>query len=231
MKKLLAMVLILAMSLLGTAVAVSGAGETANEEDGSGAPRARYTIPEVPEIKVPDIKVPDVPERSEDDSKIRVPQIPQIDVPGVDISAVTAPEAGAEIEEAVDASGKPGEIPARQAPAQAVTAFTEAVLDALGEEVYRTTYEALLSGEIVERGSKGDAAKGVQQTLAAFGQDIAVDGNVGPKTLAALNAVQRECGLVQTASLDAAGYAELLAKLLAIVDPDAADALPAANTD
>ena len=67
--------------------------------------------------------------------------------------------------------------------------MTDVILDALSEEVYRTTYDALRSGEVIQKGSKGDAAKGVQQTLVAFGQSISVDGNVGPKSIAALNAV------------------------------------------
>ena len=109
--------------------------------------------------------------------------------------------------------------------------MTDAILDALSEGVYRTTYDALLSGEVVQKGSKGDAAKGVQQTLVAFGQDIAVDGNVGPKTIAALNAVQEAFGLEQTEALDAEGYAALLPRLLVATDLDAADALLAGQMD
>ena len=72
------------------------------------------------------------------------------------------------------------------------------VLDALGDEIYRATYDAICSGEVIRKGSKGDAAKGVQQTLIAFGQDIAADGSVGPKTIGALNAVQAAFGMEQT---------------------------------
>lgn len=86
----------------------------------------------------------------------------------------------------------------------------DAVLDALGEEIYRKAYDAMLSGEVVRKGSKGDAARGVQQMLVAFGQGISVDGDVGRKTISALNAVQEACGLEKTDSLDAAGYLELL---------------------
>lgn len=100
-----------------------------------------------------------------------------------------------------------------------------AVLGALGEDVYRTTLEALQAGEVIERGSRGDTAKGVQQTLVAFGQGISVDGSVGPKTIAALNAVQAAFGLEVTEALDAAGYAELLPRLLVSTNPDAAEAL------
>ena len=99
------------------------------------------------------------------------------------------------------------------------------VLNALNDPVYRTTYDSLLAGEVIQKGSKGDMAKGVQQTLVAFGQDIAVDGNVGPKSIAALNAVQTAFGLTPTESLDAVGYAELLPRLLLVTNPDEADAL------
>ena len=106
-----------------------------------------------------------------------------------------------------------------------------AILAALNDDTWRATYAALLSGEVIQKGSKGDTAKGVQQTLVAFGQDIAVDGNFGPKTIAALNAVQEAFGLSQTESLDAAGYAALLPRLLIIADPDAADTLLAGQMD
>ena len=102
---------------------------------------------------------------------------------------------------------------------------TDDVLSALGDDVYRNTYDALLAGEVVQKGSKGDAASGVQQTLVAFGQNITVDGNVGPKTIGALNAVQAAFGLEATESLDAAGYAELLPRLLISTKPDEAEAL------
>ena len=110
-------------------------------------------------------------------------------------------------------------------PALAESGGTGDVLDALGSDVYRATYDALLAGEVVKKGSKGDAARGVQQTLADFGQDIAVDGNVGPKSIAALNAVQAAFGLDQTEALDADGYAALLPRLLIATDPEGAEAL------
>ena len=52
-----------------------------------------------------------------------------------------------------------------------------------------------------------------------------MDGSVGPRTIAALNAVQAAFGLEQTESLDAAQYAELLPRLLTLTDPDGADGL------
>lgn len=101
----------------------------------------------------------------------------------------------------------------------------EEVLQALGEGPYRETLEALRTGEIVEKGSRGDTAKGVQQTLIAFGQDISADGKAGSKTLKALNDVQRAFGLAETEALDATGYEALLPRLLICVDEEAAEVL------
>ncbi|MBR7188841.1 MAG: hypothetical protein IKD53_09835 [Clostridia bacterium] len=110
-------------------------------------------------------------------------------------------------------------------------ASIDEVLTALNDDTYRATRDALRSGEVVKKGSKGAAARGVQQTLAAFGQKIAVDGNAGARTIAALNAVQAAFGLEKTDSLDAEGYATLLPRLLMVTDPDAADALLAGRMD
>ena len=100
----------------------------------------------------------------------------------------------------------------------------DAVMDALGGGC-RETYEARRAGGPVGMSARGDAARGVQQTLVDFGQDIAADGIVGAKTLTALNAVQAAFGLEATEALDAGGYAALLPRLLALRDPDAAEAL------
>ena len=139
--------------------------------------------------------------------------------------AVTpAPEPASEPAEA------PTETPAEASESNASgipeePAGEDEMLAALDNDVYRTTYDALLAGEVIQNGSKGDTANGVQQTLVSFGQDIAVDGSVGPRTIAALNAVQAAFGLAQTESLDATGYAELLPPLLISTNPDEADVL------
>ena len=97
-------------------------------------------------------------------------------------------------------------------------------LDALGDELYRNTYSALVMGEEIKKGSKGETAKGVQQTLVALGQDIAVDGSVGAKTIGALNEVQAALGLEKTEYVDESVYAELLPNLLQAVNAGEADA-------
>ena len=96
-----------------------------------------------------------------------------------------------------------------------------------GDTVYRETYQALLDGEVLQKGSKGDAAKGLQQTLIAFGQGITADGSAGPKTFAALNQVQSSFGGDETETLDAEGYFGLLLKLLAYTDAAGAERLQA----
>ena len=101
----------------------------------------------------------------------------------------------------------------------------EALLAALGEGSYRATWDALRSGETVRKGSKGDVARGVQQTLIDLGQNITADGDAGAKTLAALNAVQQELGLAQTDEVGAEEYQQLLLGLLLNRDPAAAEAL------
>lgn len=94
-------------------------------------------------------------------------------------------------------------------------------LEALDESLYEDTYAALLNGESIRKGSYGEAARGVQQTLVDFGQSIGVDGSVGSRTISALNAVQEAFGLEQTDALDAAGYGELLECLRLYRDPEA----------
>lgn len=101
----------------------------------------------------------------------------------------------------------------------------EDVLDALNNSTYRSTYNALKGGEEFKNGSKGDTAKGVQQTLADFGQDITVDGKAGKKTFSTLNTVQEAFGLDKTSTLDADGYATLLSCLVFIKNPDEAESL------
>ena len=54
-------------------------------------------------------------------------------------------------------------------------------LEALDEPLYKDTYAALLNGESIRKGSHGEAARGVQQTLVDFGQSIGVDGSVGSR--------------------------------------------------
>lgn len=127
-------------------------------------------------------------------------------------------------EPTAEPASEPTETP-EAADVEAAQIGEDEILAALGKDIYRATYEALLGGEVIAKGSKGEAAKGVQQTLADFGQSISVDGSVGAKTIAALNAVQTAFGLPATESLYAAGYAQLLPRLLIATNPDEAETL------
>jgi len=162
----------------------------------------RFEVPEVPEIEVPEapeIDVPDVPKPKQTKTpRIEVPEIPEVEAPEV---------------EAAEPSAAGGRYD------------VGAVLDALGDDGYRAAWQALEDGEVIGQGSKGEVARAVQRMLLGFGQDIAVDGSVGPRTIGALNAVQAEYGLEQTDALDAEGLRRLLPRLLAVTDPEAAEAL------
>ena len=149
-------------------------------------------------------------------------------------SAVEAPEPEAAGEPTAVEAPEPeaaGESVAAEEPATvpSAPADVDSVLAALGSDHCRATYEALLAGEVIQNGSKGEVARGVQQTLIDFGQGITADGSVGPKTLAALNAVQSAFGLEPTDFVDAAGYEALLPRLLIATDEPAARELLAAS--
>ena len=185
--------------LLAAALALCGLMALAEQGD-SRDDMSRFSIPHIPTPSIPPVEVPEIDEievpkvptaAPTGTPKIEVPEIPEVDVPGLDAPQVTS-DAG----EAV-----------------------EVALAAMGVDAYRALYDALSRGETICEGSTGDAAKGLQQLLAAFGQDVRADGIVGPKTVAALNAVQDQYGLPRADSLDAAGLAALLPLLLANEQP------------
>ena len=99
------------------------------------------------------------------------------------------------------------------------------LLTALGNDAYRAAYQAMLSGEVIKNGSKGNAVKGLQQTLSDFGRKIAVNGKANNTTISILNDVQKTFGLEVTDSLDAEGYILLLTRLLPVISPDTADGM------
>ena len=96
----------------------------------------------------------------------------------------------------------------------------EEILSSLNNDAYRKAYDAVMAGEVLRGGSKGDAARGVQQMLADFGKKITVDGKLTDKNMETLNAVQEAFGLEQTDSLDAEGYIRLLPRLLTYQNTD-----------
>ena len=101
-------------------------------------------------------------------------------------------------------------------PTPAPAADVDDLLDYLGKDAYRDAWEHVDSGESFRSGSKGAPAKGLQSMLVAFGQDISVDGSVGPKTINALKTVQEAYGLEKTDTLDADGFEKLLVRLVAM---------------
>ena len=106
-----------------------------------------------------------------------------------------------------------------------ITPLIDNVLNALGNGIYRTTYEALQAGEVVANGTYGTTAKGVQQTLADFGENISADGSVGSKTIEALQHIQKSFGIGKTDKVDAKVYERLLVRLLLMKDEEAAGEL------
>jgi len=182
--------------LLAAALLACGLAVLAEQDDMTRFSVPHIAVPTVPPIEVPEIEEIDVPEvptaAPTKTPKIEAPEIPDVDVPGVDAPGVTA----------------------------AVADQVEAALAALGVDAYRALCDALADGGSVGEGSRGDAAKGLQQLLAAFGQDVRADGIVGPKTIAALNAVQDQYELPRADKLDAAGLAALVPLLLANDQPN-----------
>ena len=99
----------------------------------------------------------------------------------------------------------------------------QAVLDALDNETYRNTMTALLNGDVITNGTYSETAAGLQQTLADFGCEIAVDGSAGPATFQNLNYVLSVFGMNETDTVDADLYAELMPLLLlSIADEETA---------
>lgn len=84
------------------------------------------------------------------------------------------------------------------------------VLDALDKSSYREAYEALLDGETIAKGSEGSSVKALQRLLNALGQEVSKDGKAGSGTIKALNKIQKQYGMEQTETVDAAVFAELL---------------------
>ncbi len=76
---------------------------------------------------------------------------------------------------------------------------SKAALRELDNPLFAQTYDYLASGETLGSGSKGDPAEGLQQILRDIGANIAVDGNIGGKTMEALNAARATLGIGEEA--------------------------------
>lgn len=96
------------------------------------------------------------------------------------------------------------------------------VLSYLDDPLYAAAREFLKTGETLGSGSKGDPARGLQTLIRAFGKEIAADGNVGPKTMAALTEIEEMFRMEETDALDLETFDRLLMILLIATDEDAA---------
>ena len=86
----------------------------------------------------------------------------------------------------------------------------EAVLDGLGKASYREAYEALLLGEVIEKGTNSDSVKALQRLLNELGQEVSKDGKAGSGTIKAVNKILAKYGMEETEVVDADVFAELL---------------------
>lgn len=118
------------------------------------------------------------------------------------------------------AESVPESTPAPESDPQTVE-----ILDILGVDSYKATYEYLLTGGTIGKGAPREPAKGLQETLVALGRDISVDGSVGSKTITAMNEVQEILGLGTTDEMDAAGYEALIRALFMANKPKKAEEL------
>ncbi len=100
-----------------------------------------------------------------------------------------------------------------------------AVIDALGEPLFRSTYDDLAQGNVIQKGDQSDSAKGLQTLLAAFGYEIKANGKAYNKTFELLNELRGIFSLEQTDSIHADGFSFLLTCLLILNDQDLAEDL------
>ena len=106
------------------------------------------------------------------------------------------------------------------------------VLDTLGKEEYRKTFEFLADGAVITEGYKGEAGRGLQQVLVDLGCEIAVDGAVGAKTMEALHHTEAVFGFDPSDQIDLELYSRLLPlAFLAVEDAEAGEeeTVPAAE--
>ena len=98
-------------------------------------------------------------------------------------------------------------------------------LTVLNDEDYSTAWEALSGGETIVKGTKSDAAEGLQLILKALGYNLYIDGNAGSKTFAALNEQRATLGESETDTVDAACFGRLVLWLRVRDDADNAETL------
>lgn len=97
------------------------------------------------------------------------------------------------------------------------------MLVALNDELIAQTYTYLKQPDaLIEKGSKGDDTKGLQQLLNVLGDKLTVDGSIGAKTITALNSAQQNFALDQTENVTRKEFELLIENAFIAQDPDAA---------
>ena len=104
-------------------------------------------------------------------------------------------------------------------------ALMEDVLNLLGKDSYRNTYNLLLANYEIKKGSEGTVVKGLQSMLKAFGEDISVDSYADSTTIDCMRHVQSVLGLETTQTLDLASFKKLLIRLAVFKKNDDAYAM------
>ena len=132
----------------------------------------------------------------------------------------TGPSEGAQEGEQAEGGAQTSSGPA--VPGEDLTAQ---VLDALGNDTYRSVREFLKGGETIGSGYHGDPGAGLQQLLSDMGCALTIDGAVGQQTIGALNQVQENFGMPVTESVDLQQFDRLLPLLLMTRDEERADEL------
>jgi hypothetical protein len=101
----------------------------------------------------------------------------------------------------------------------------EEMLAQLDSPLYDETYAYLLAGNTIEKGENSNYGKGLQTLLVALGQDISIDGQVGAKTITAMNEVRGMLGMEANEGIGAPCFERLLTCLFCLHDEDAAYAI------
>lgn len=125
-------------------------------------------------------------------------------------------------EPTVESTAEPTSEPTIEPTPEPVSDIARNMLQILNDPLYTQTYEHLAAGNTIQKGEKSEYGRGLQTLLAALGRDISTGGQVGAKTITAMNDVFAMLGMDSGDSVDAARYERLLACCLCLKDEDAA---------
>ncbi len=130
----------------------------------------------------------------------------------------------AQAETPIEASAPAVEAePEREEPeAEQEQDMAREILALLDDPLYLSAYEYLEAGNFIRSGERSDNAKALQTQLVALGRDIKIDGQAGPKTIAAMNDVRVCLGMDKNDFIGAPCFEKVLACYLCVKDEDAA---------